>query len=676
MKIHKSIKQMPWPEPWHGGELKNFVVTFSWPVIDHEKILVATFVRNRDKQTWTQGPDFRLVCSKKNNTAAILTQARPKGRRITLDAMLREFGTSAICCYPEISEKDEIALAKWLWRRGTNNHLMPELANWVEQAQEAEALAERDARGELRNEDVDLCPEELPAGLVEYIRRQVLPTDRVLIYKKGNVRGTCFACGKKVRAVYERFRQNSIVRCPHCGRKVTCFLEGSDRFKCDYVEDIATIQKGTDGKTLFVRQWHLCRDMSAQWEDIPGQLDEVVRYAVRGKRAAKWQKEAKESYYMKSWRFALKHWERVNSVSAVYDGQYFFYLPENWKEELAGTSMQYCDLGGYAVKAERDGRDRNTIRFLMDWGRYPAVEKFWKAGYTGLIYEKVRGLNKQEQHAILWNRETMQKAIRFPFRLLKNMDPEKWSMQDMIRTATAWEWHLEGKLRENEVMELVGIPCDLDDIENALGHASVRKIAGYIKQIVTEEQKKREAEDKRCYNHYPFQTPHTYRDYLRECVELQLDLDDSTVLFPHDLEAAHQRTMAQVKYRHTKEQQKCFQEKMEKQTKLEWKNDAFMIRLPKEAEELTAEGATLHHCVGGYVPQVVNGSTVILFIRRIEEPDKPFYTLEWRNGRVQQCRTLHNKDYQKDSEVKAFVDAWVAHITGKGKKKRKNADAA
>ena len=72
MKIDKSIKDMPWPEAWHGGEQKNFIVTMSWPVIDHEKILVATFVRNRDKKNYCTGSDFRLVCSKKRNMAAIL----------------------------------------------------------------------------------------------------------------------------------------------------------------------------------------------------------------------------------------------------------------------------------------------------------------------------------------------------------------------------------------------------------------------------------------------------------------------------------------------------------------------------------------------------------------------------------------------------------------------------
>ena len=72
MKVDKKIKDMPWPDVYEGGN-QDFMVSLSWPVIDHERLLVATFVRNRNKKMWRQeGPSFRLVCSKKNGTAAIL----------------------------------------------------------------------------------------------------------------------------------------------------------------------------------------------------------------------------------------------------------------------------------------------------------------------------------------------------------------------------------------------------------------------------------------------------------------------------------------------------------------------------------------------------------------------------------------------------------------------------
>lgn len=81
------------------------------------------------------------------------------------------------------------------------NHMLPELSRWIEDAMEQEREAEARARGELEDDEVTrLCPDELPEGLVEYIRNTMLPQDRVLLYKKGNARGTCFVCGRQVYA--------------------------------------------------------------------------------------------------------------------------------------------------------------------------------------------------------------------------------------------------------------------------------------------------------------------------------------------------------------------------------------------------------------------------------------------------------------------------------------------
>lgn len=129
MRIDKSIKAMPWPEPYKTAGNQDFAITLSWPTVNHERLLVATFSANREKKRWrSPGPDFRLVCSKKNNTAVVLYKGDRAGKRHNLRKALDTFVCNPDSCYPEIAEQDEIALAKFLRRRGTNNHLMPELA--------------------------------------------------------------------------------------------------------------------------------------------------------------------------------------------------------------------------------------------------------------------------------------------------------------------------------------------------------------------------------------------------------------------------------------------------------------------------------------------------------------------------------------------------------------------
>jgi len=50
----------------------------------------------------------------------------------------------------------------------------------------------------------------------------------------------------------------------------------------------------------------------------------------------------------------------------------------------------------------------------------------------------------------------------------------------------------------------------------------------------------------------------------------------------------------------------------------------------------------------------VKGETAIFFVRKLEEPDKPYYTLEWKDHKVVQCRGFHNCDMTP--EVKAFTE--------------------
>jgi hypothetical protein len=72
--------------------------------------------------------------------------------------------------------------------------------------------------------------------------------------------------------------------------------------------------------------------------------------------------------------------------------------------------------------------------------------------------------------------------------------------------------------------------------------------------------------------------------------------------------------------------------------------------------ELLAEGSAMQHCVGTYADMVAKNKTTILLIRRQDNPEESFYTLEWRDGQVIQCRGKRN--CAMTDEVKEFVETW------------------
>lgn len=659
----KKIQAMPFA-PFHEESKVRWKVTVKEPVVDGERLLVVDFLENLSCTAYRRDmPSFRIVCAKKSKEVKGINH---EGR--IQQKVLNCFSTP-MWWYNEyvlISPREEEALRRFLKAEKTENHQMDNLCKWIKQTRQEMKKRSMEKRGELMDEDYRLCPEALPEGLIDYIRREVLPEDRVIIYKRGNVNGICTVCGTQVHARGRRFTQSAYATCPNCGARVICVLEDGCAFAANYIENIVAVQKGTDGETVFFRQWLLHRDNSARWEHIEDFLQETVRYAIRGNKTAKWQKQGKESYYMRTERYELDEWTRWQD-NRIYDGSYFFY-PTGIEEALSGTAMQYADLEGYL---EERGHNKNPIYFLEYHARYPVIEFLWKAGYRNIVHNRIFGMDRENRNAILWERKKLKECFKFPLRILKLMPPEEWSLNDIQRVNDLWEKY-GGKVTDTEIRLVLQSKVDIQLWSRATTYANAGRILKYIKNQT--DKRKEKNPDKRSISQND--TAQAYRDYLQECEQLHLDLHDKEILFPKDLTAAHNRTMEQVKFEKNKADQEKFQKAVEKLEKFAWSEGEFFIRPAREQMELTAEGKALHHCVGGYIKRMAEGETAIFFLRKVSEPDKPFYTLELQKKRVIQCRTEHNASYDRNPDVKNFVDMWMEKVVKKGGNKKAKEAAA
>lgn len=623
-------------------------------------MLVVDFLENTACVSYKrETPSFRIVCGKKSREVKGITH-EGKIQQKVLDSFRRFAGE-----YAMISPREEEALRRFLKAEKTGNHQLDNLCTWVEQTRQEMKKRSMEERGELMDEDYRLCPEALPEGMIDYIRREVLPKDRVIIYKRGNVNGICTVCGTQVRAMGRRFTQSTRVNCPNCGARVSCVLEDGCAFAANYIENIVAVQKGTDGKTVFFRQWLLRRDHTARWEHIEDFLHETVRYAIRGAKTAKWQKQGKWNYYMKTERYELDEWIRW-SDNRIYDGGYYFYTG-GIEEALQGTAMQYADLEGYL---EEKRHNRNPIYFLEYYAKYPVIEFLWKAGYRNIVHNRIFGMDRENRNAILWERKKLKECFKFPLRILKLMPPEEWKLDDVQRANYLWKNYGE-RITDAEMQMALQSRTDVQSLTGAMPYAGIGKILKYI-QKQTEKRK----EEKGHTTYTPEGIIRAYRDYLRECEQLHFDLHDREILFPKDLVAAHDRTMKQIAFEKNKADQEKFQKAVEKLEKFAWSEGEFFIRPAREQMELTAEGKALHHCVGGYIRRMAEGETAIFFLRKISEPDKPFYTLELQKKRVIQCRTEHNASYDRNPDVKKFVDMWIEKIVKSGGNKKAREAAA
>ncbi len=658
----KKIQAMPFA-PFCEESGVRWKVTVKEPVVDGERLLVVDFLKNTACNVYARNtPSFRIVCAKKSKEVRGINHEGRMQQKV-LDCFSGSMWWNE---YVLISPREEKLLQRFLKSTGTRNHQLDNLWKWVMQTREYMKTKDRKERGELMDEDYRLCPEALPGGMIDYIRREVLPKDRVIIYKRGNVNGICTVCGTQVHARGRRFTQSTRVNCPNCGARVSCVLEDGSAFAANYIENIIAVQKGTDGKTVFFRQWLLRRDHTARWEHIEDFLQETVRYAIRGAKTAKWQKQGKDNYYMRTERYELDEWTRW-SDNRIYDGGYYFYTG-GIETALQGPAMQYADIDDYLAAVRHN---KNPIYFLEYHARYPVVEFLWKAGYRNIVHNRIFGMDRENRNAILWERKKLKECFKFPLRILKLMPPEEWNLNDIQRVNDLWERY-GGKITDTEIQLVLESKVDIQLWSGATPYANAGRILKYIKNQTDKREEKNP--DRRIISQND--TARVYRDYLQECEQLHIDLHDKEILFPKDLTAAHNRTMEQVKFERNKADQEKFQKAVEKLENFAWSEGEFFIRPAREQMELMAEGKTLHHCVGGYIKRMAEGETAIFFLRKVSEPDKPFYTLELQKKRVIQCRTEHNASYDRNPDVKNFVDMWMEKVVKKGGKKKAKEAAA
>lgn len=158
-----------------------------------------------------------------------------------------------------------------------------------------------------------------------------------------------------------------------------------------------------------------------------------------------------------------------------------------------------------------------------------------------------------------------------------------------------------------------------------------------------------------------------YGDYLGECTALGYDLSDEMVLFPKNLIEKHAETSELCQYRATQEVNEKAKKRAERLMKegAEYRHGRLMVRVPRDGNEIISEGAKLSHCVGGYVERHASGKTTILFIRKRNDPETPYFTLEidTKSGAIKQCYGYKNRQSYRDNlEVGQLLEHYQRHL--------------
>ncbi len=311
------------------------------------------------------------------------------------------------------------------------------------------------------------------------------------------------------------------------------------------------------------------------------------------------------------------------------------------------------------------------MSYLALYIRHPNVEYLMKQGYSGLISSEYYGYwGTQERltvdRNINWKTNDMLKMLglnRAEFKALKGREELYLSF---IHWRTAYP-----DLKTQELMmftQIVGCCCEtLDNVFKVTGRDPVKLVRWLYRQ---------NCED-----------INDYKDYLDQCRRLKYDMSDRTVLFPRDLGAKHEELTLieeaienERKEKENAELTKIMMKFYGEREKLSFAYDGLIIRQPESVQEIVSEGARLGHCVAGYAERHAKGVLHIMFLRRADRSDEPYYTVEVsKELDIVQCRGYKNNvesrgGKPKPEKIRIFEKAYQEYLDRlKTQKARKTA---
>lgn len=159
---------------------------------------------------------------------------------------------------------------------------------------------------------------------------------------------------------------------------------------------------------------------------------------------------------------------------------------------------------------------------------------------------------------------------------------------------------------------------------------------------------------------------YNYEDYLKAEKQLRGGKLRKMDKYPSNLVQMHHNKTSMIKEierekRRLKDLEQKEKDKViyESQKDLAWKprNSDYCIIVPKNADDVVDEGNKMNHCVGSYIGRISKKDTFIVFMRKQEEEDAPYITVEVKNGNI--CTALGYMNRRINNKERIFLEKYA-----------------
>ena len=508
----------------------------------------------------------------------------------------------------------------------------------------------------------------LPDDFEDWLKAEIFPDDFLYIRRQGKkTEYTCTACGKTgARKIKARVGEET--KCPRCGAAVK--VRSLNRKYKPQTANIVIMQTMTVPRKK--------KDILDEF--LPDKEVYVERQLEVECRALEGKKELRIYEYLRAIVPKGEYWGKVyygeyldgtpkdqsfydhNPKNRRWKDSYLY--PNNLREVLPAAGMEHSGIDILARKRILINVDFFIVKYPnMRW-----IEYLIKAGLYRLVQDIVNdGIYYRKEHTVKESGRSLQECLILDAAGVNRMKQLNggWATLQWLRA----EYRLKMKITQETLQFLTENRISpWDDIAAKMLSlfGSPNKMANYIRKQM----------DKTGYASSTVMN--TWNDYMDMCRRLKRQTDIEMVYKPKDVFLAHDECLALLKRedagRRAAEVRKKLPEaeiNMQMMTdKYEFADDEYRIIVPQCIEDIIVEGGTLGHCIDRtdvYFDRIQNRTSFLVFLRKAERPDAPWYTLEIEpGGTVRQKRTVGNT--QRDADVKAFTPflrEWQKHVLRK-----------
>lgn len=465
--------------------------------------------------------------------------------------------------------------------------------------------------------------------------------------------GYCTHC--KSEFTTRKLKHNSEYKCPSCESK--CIVKQSWRGRKNLVDKacFTFYEKSVkDPNVIVARGFYAARDYKKDYKDVYNGFHQTAIYIFAQKETVMLKRFVWESDYG---FVRTTDWQKTRSIySFNINGLArldYFCSHESIAEAIKNTRFKYSTYDSYLYG--------DMLKFFELYNKYPFIENLTKMGFKSLVKDKLDG--NEMFKSINWRGKDIYKVLKLGRKEVRDIREAQVRVTPLFLKLYQTSIKDKSNLTPNEIKDLeYFIENRWNRFFEILQYTTIKKSYKYIKKQ-TESLKKKVA-------YYSIIT--TYADYLSDCRKLDLDIKRDNVLFPKDLDSAHQNTIKQVKIREDKELNIKIGKRLKKlEDKYCFENKGLVIRPAKDSLELLEEGKKLSHCVGGYAGRYARGEADILLIRKAEDPNTPYFTMEVIKNQIVQVRGKMN--CSPNPEVKRLIKIFEAEKLNDKEKVKKTA---